>query len=597
VENRVITSATVEVGDLLVAYLKQLDVEYVFGVPGGAIEPLYNALARSARNGGPRHVLARNESGAAFMADGYARATGRLGVCCATTGPGATHMITGVASAYENRIPMLAITAQTALSNFGHGAFQESSCTGIDTVGMYRHCTRYNTLVSHVEQFERKLASAILHAKSSRPGPVHLSIPRDLMASPAPSTIPSFDLSTQRRTRQISQVDQSVDQVFERIQAARKAVFVIGHGCRDAIGTILALAMRINALIVVTPHGKGLVSPYHPLFRGVFGFAGHATAREALMEPEVDEIVAIGVTLNEWASNGWDDDALLHGKLIHIDADEENFTRSPMAGMHILGSVERIFHYLLERLGGDRSRHKVFKLAETNPGTPSPAIEREPTRAFRMEREAARYDDATPIKPQRLMRDLARMFPSNARFLVDTGNSTAWAIHYLHPFDRRMAGKRDARSSTVDGCMEFAAMGWAIGAAIGAALADRNKPAVCITGDGSLLMSGQELTVAVQEELPVIFVVLNDAALGMVKHGQRLGGAEAIAYELPEIDYCAFAKILGADAYSIHSPADLSALDFKAMCQRLGPTLLDIHIDREEVPPIGAHVKNLQDLI
>lgn len=569
----------------------------MFGVPGGAIEPLYNALARSERQGGPRHVLARNESGAAFMADGYARATGRIGVCCATTGPGATHMLTGVASAHENRIPMLVITAQTALSNFGHGAFQESSCTGIDTVGMYRFCTRYNTLVSHTEQFERKLASAILHAKSSRPGPVHLSIPRDLMASSAPSATPSFDLSAQHYTRQISQVDESVDEMLHRIQSARKVVFVIGHGCRDAIGTILALAMRINALIVVTPHGKGLVSPYHPQFRGVFGFAGHASAREALMEPEVDEIIAIGVTLNEWASNGWDDDALLHGKLIHIDADEENFTRSPMAGMHILGSVERIFDYLLERLGGNRTRHKKLNLAATEPGSVFPAMDREATRAFRMEREAACSDDATPIKPQRLMRDLSRLFPSNAHFLVDTGNSTAWAIHYLHPFDRRRAGTRDARSSTVDGCMEFAAMGWAIGAAIGIALADRSKLAVCITGDGSLLMSGQELTVAVQEQLPVIFVILNDAALGMVKHGQRLGGAEAIGYELPEIDYCAFAKTLGADAYSVHSPADLSGLDFKAMCKRPGPTLLDIHIDREEVPPIAAHVNNLQDLI
>ncbi|MDG1706675.1 MAG: thiamine pyrophosphate-binding protein, partial [Porticoccaceae bacterium] len=124
-----------EMGDLLVAYLNQLGVEYVFGVPGGAIEPLYNALARSERQGGVRAVVARHETGAAFMADGYARNTGKLGVCCSTTGPGATNMITGVASAYENNVPMLAITAQTAISTFGKGAIQDSSCTGINTVG------------------------------------------------------------------------------------------------------------------------------------------------------------------------------------------------------------------------------------------------------------------------------------------------------------------------------------------------------------------------------------------------------------------------------------------------------------------------------
>lgn len=160
-----------EMGDLLVAYLNQLGVEYVFGVPGGAIEPLYNALARSERNGGVRAVVARHETGAAFMADGYARNTGKLGVCCSTTGPGATNMITGVASAYENNVPMLAITAQTAISTFGKGAIQDSSYTGINTIGLYQHCTRYNTLISHPAQFEQKLSAAIMSAMGSPAGP------------------------------------------------------------------------------------------------------------------------------------------------------------------------------------------------------------------------------------------------------------------------------------------------------------------------------------------------------------------------------------------------------------------------------------------
>ena len=137
--------------DLIVEYLHQLGVEYVFGVPGGAIEPLYNALARSARKGGPRAIVARHESGAAFMADGYARETGKIGVVCATTGPGATNLITGVANALADNVPLLVITAQTPLPKFGKGALQDSSCAAIDTVGMFRHCTRFNTLVSHPE--------------------------------------------------------------------------------------------------------------------------------------------------------------------------------------------------------------------------------------------------------------------------------------------------------------------------------------------------------------------------------------------------------------------------------------------------------------
>jgi len=141
-----------QVADLIVSYLEQMGIEYVFGVPGGAIEPLYNALARSSRRGGPRPIVARHEAGAAFMADGYARETGKIGVCCATSGPGATNLITGVACAFDNGIPMLVITGQPSLPSFGKRALQESACTGINTLGMFRHCTRYNSLISHPEQ-------------------------------------------------------------------------------------------------------------------------------------------------------------------------------------------------------------------------------------------------------------------------------------------------------------------------------------------------------------------------------------------------------------------------------------------------------------
>ena len=177
-----IAEINAEFGDLLINYLEQLGVEYIFGIPGGAIEPLYNALARSEARGGPRAIVARHETGAAFMADGYSRNTGKLGVCCATTGPGATNLITGVASAYENNIPLLVITAQTALSTFGRGAFQESSCTGVNTVGIFEHCTRYNTLISHVDQFETKLATAIMTAFQAPMGTVNIRVPLDVMS-------------------------------------------------------------------------------------------------------------------------------------------------------------------------------------------------------------------------------------------------------------------------------------------------------------------------------------------------------------------------------------------------------------------------------
>ncbi|WP_293614697.1 thiamine pyrophosphate-binding protein [Porticoccus sp.] len=582
--------ADAEFGDLLIAYLEQLGVEYIFGVPGGAIEPFYNALARSERRGGPRAVIARHETGAAFMADGYARNTGKLGVCCATTGPGATNLITGVASAYENNIPMLVITAQTALSTFGRGAFQESSCTGTNTVGLFEYCTRYNTLVSHAGQFEAKLVSAIMTALQSPGGPVHLSVPLDIMRDKVAGKNPTYNLLNLLNKPSLVD-DVAVKHLYEELINARNPVFLIGDEASEAIGTILSLAVDLGARILVTPHGKGLVSPYHPLFRGVIGFAGHQSARDVLSDPSVDLLVAIGATLGEWASDGWDTKSLLTTKMIHVESVEENFIRTPMAKLHVRGRLSTIFDQLVEKLVGEH-RHKIYAVGDNKAATETPHGEL--TLHFTMDDPESYCSDATPIKPQRLMRELPKIFPPNTRYLADSGGAFTWATHYLHPYDRRIAGKRNGRGGLFRASLEFASMGWAIGSSVGTALAEKGSTVVCITGDGSMLMSGQEITVASQENLPVVFVILNDSCYGMVRHGQQLTGAEPIGYELPVIDFSAFARSMGIVSHVIHSPDDLLALDIDAICNRKGPTLLDIRIDPDEAPPMGMRTKALK---
>ncbi|WP_211164274.1 thiamine pyrophosphate-binding protein [Shewanella salipaludis] len=570
-----------DLADLLLHYLSLLQIDFVFGIPGGAIEPMYNALARSERQAGPRAIIARHETGAVFMADGYASRTGKLGVCCATTGPGTTNLITGVASAYANQIPLLIITAQTPLSSFGKGAFQESSCTGINTVAMFEYCTRYNTLISHPEQFERKLAAALMKAFASPPGPVHLSIPLDVFRSPAPIRNEIFDIK--RLLHKKSLLDrEDLDALFKELQPGKNTVFVIGEGASEAIGAILTTAHMLDAILLTTPHGKGLISPYHPQFRGVVGFAGHQNAVNSLRNEQLENIVCIGTALSEWASNGWDSELLLNPRLIHIDEQEANFTYTPMAKLHIRGRILTIFEQLYKKL---TQSHGVPHLPHPEPST------RE--RHFMLDNEAAFMDTSKPIKPQRLMHDLAELFPPHTRYLADTGASFAWAIHYLHPYDRRMVGNRDARGGLFRACLEFASMGWAIGCAVGVALAAPAQPVVCITGDGSMLMSGQELTVAVQHGLPVIFVVLNDSALGMVKQGQKLSHAEAIGTALPQVDFAAMAAAMGAANYRIETSEDLHKLPIEQICRRKGPTLLDVYIDVDEVAPIGARIKQL----
>jgi acetolactate synthase-1/2/3 large subunit len=571
-------------GDLLLAYLEQLGVKYVFGIPGGAIEPFYNALARSERQGGPRTIVARHESGAAYMADGYSRNSGKLGVCCATTGPGATNMITGVAATAEYNIPLLVITAQTSLSSFGAGAVQESSCTAINTVALFQQICRYSTLVSHPDQFERKLITAIMTAFSER-GPTHISVPMDLWAQSPNSDKPLFDLPALLNKPSLFDTA-AVTQLIDEIGQCKKPIFLIGDEAAEAIGLILSVAMQIDAQVIVTPQGKGLVSPYHPLFRGVIGIAGHQDARQLMTDPSVDRIFVIGADLGQWATSGWDLQ-LFSKRIIHIEESEINFAKTPMATLHVRGRIETIFDTVLDKLN-----KKPQLWAHKNAQKGDTSTERK--RSFTLDDEDSFISDAVPLKPQRLMRELPNIFPAHTHYLADVGNSFAWAIHYLHPYDRRTSGKRDARGGLFRATLDFAPMGWAIGSAVGTALAQPGEPVVCITGDGSMLMSGQEITVAVQEQLPVIYVVLNDSAFGMVKHGQRLTGAEAIAFDLPKIDFAAFAQAMGAEAHIITSAEDLLALDGPAICQCPGPTLLDVRIDPEAMPPIGGRTDFLR---
>ncbi len=585
-----------EIGDLLLDYLKQLKVKYVFGIPGGAIEPLYNAIARSEKAGGIQSIVARHETGAGFMADGYYTNSGVLGVCCATTGPGTTNLITGCASLYANQIPALFITAQTALNTFGKGAFQESSSseTGVDTLSLFNDITNFNSMITHVDQFEQVLTSALRKAFISPKGPVHLSIPMDVFRSPAPVGKPSFDLSMINKPSTL--IDQgSVDKLCDILTSGYKIVFVVGDGCASSINEILEVATLLNIQVVTTPHGKGLISPYHPQNRGVIGFAGHETAYKVTHEESVRYIVAIGARFGEWDSNGWDN-TLLSEKLIHVSSDSGFFNRTPMARLHVLGNISSIFNRILDYLG----ENSFTELSAINPRIEAQMVGQSgrPTRFYKLVDNLAYNDDSVPIKPQRLMKILPRLFPYNTHYLADVGNAMAWSIHYLHPYkSSRVRNVRLSQQNVWSGvfrtCLEFSSMGWAIGASVGTAFACPDDPVVCITGDGAMLMSGQEITVALQHNLPVIFVILNDSSLGMVKHGQQLTGAEQTSTDLPQISFSRMARAMGVDAFTIRSPQDLLELDIDEIIHKKSPTLLDVLIDKNEIPPIGLRARSI----
>lgn len=569
-------------GDLILRYLERIGVAYVFGVPGGSIEPLYNALARSERQGGIRSVTARHEAGAAFMADGYARETGRIGVCCATAGPGATNLLTGVANAYADNIPMLVITAQTSLNRFGQGAFQESSCTGINTLDMFASCTRYNTLVSHPDQLESKLLHALSHALGQQPGPVHLAIPLDVMRHTVQNTSMALGLSAFIPNEVVPESG-LVQRVVSDLTDVGRATIVLGEDAIHSAEQWIRLAELRQWNLVTTPRGKGLVHSFHPQYRGVFGFAGHQCATEALKPEHADRVILIGAALDEVSTAGWSTDGLLSDRLIHLSRNPEHLIRATMAGHVVLGEPRHVVEALLEDLGGRPGKTSPTKW-EASDGLPVFVEGR-----FR----DSCFDASSPVKPPALMTYLSKVCPEKTRVLFDTGNSFLWGIHH---WNVGQPGRALPSRNLFHVGVGFASMGWAIGASVGIAMAAGDAPVLCVTGDGSYLMSGQELTTAAQQNCNVLMVVLNDSSLGMIRHGQMLGGAETVANELPCVDYAKLADAVGVESYRIATLEDLHNLDLASIMARPGPCLLDVLVDREEVPPMGVRMKVLKEI-
>jgi len=567
--------------DLIVQYLEQFGVEYVFGIPGSPLGPLFDALKRSEQRGGPRMVLTRHEAGAAFIADGYARESGKLGVCCATTGPGATNLITGVASAYAEQVPMLVITPQTRLRDLGFGCFQDSSRNGIDTVSMFEPCTVYNASVTHPHQLERKLAAALSAAFGTPRGPAHLCIPIDVFAAEAEVALqfPHLRelLERPRAFLDTRGVTSLCEEVTGALNRGAKLCLLAGHNSIGAGREIERFAELTGASLLTTPRGKSAINPYHPRARGVFGMAGHSSARAALADEQVELILAVGTNLGEWSTCKWDP-VLMNHKLVHIHNDRRCFSRSPMARLQVEGDVAALFTQLntcletLQREGRLTLRNAGMDsvAAAADSYLPAGITVNKPACCDTVRSDA-------PIKAPQVYAELIRRLPQETRFFIDNSNSVPWSIHYFfHP-----------RPENYHLSIEFATMAWAVGAAVGGAFGNRQAPSVCLAGDGCYLMSGQEITVAVERQLPVIFVVLNDQGYGLIKHGHRLAGKEPVDFSIPPVDFAMMGRAAGADAHTIRSMRDFDNLDWQALASRQGPTLLEVIIDPEEQPTIA----------
>jgi acetolactate synthase-1/2/3 large subunit len=554
------------VADVILQVIRSIGVRHVFGVPGGAIEPFLDAVSRFQERREMELVVPRHEVGAAFMVDGFFRETGLMGVCFGTSGPGATNLVTGAASALLEQVPMLIITGQPALHKLGRRALQDSSCAEIDVVAMFKTVTKYSSMVSHPEQLIPKLTAALAQSNQHPRGPVHLSIPADVLRAPLQlDALPSTELLS-GRTQSLLVSSDAVARISDALSRASRPLLFIGEHSEAAMEPLLALLHTAPMPVVTSSAGKRWFPTTHDNYVGVFGFAGHESAVRAVQD--ADLILAVGSSMREFSTNNWSP-ALLGTKLIQLSPATADLAAAPMAGCHFVGDLLLTLDAVARR---------------------APQVPRFWVRDAYSSPAPAHYQARDRLLPPDVVRYLAQSFPTDTKLYVDGGNSLSWAIHYA-PVDRRL--------SRIHTGLGFGSMGWAIGAAVGAAFAAQGSGSriACLTGDGAWLMSGLELTVAVEHQLPVIFVVLNDSALGMVRHGQRLGRAAQIGNALPIVDFAAMANAAGAKSLRIRTLEELEALCSSGILDELGPVVLEMLIDPEFPPPMATRVSALANAV
>jgi acetolactate synthase-1/2/3 large subunit len=511
--------------------------------------------------------MAKHEAGAAFMADGYARVRGGLGACIATSGPGATNLITGVASAYADSIPIVVLTGQVATKSFGKGAFQESSSEGIDIVDIFKRITRYSALVFRGDRLPDIWHKALRMALGGRPGPVHLSLPADVqeqwLAMPprtASSVSPghAYDRA-------------AIKQAALHLLRARRPAILVGHGAilSNASDEIRAIAEMLEIPVATTPKGKGAFPEDHRLSLGPFGYSGSPLAQWHLLESGVDVLLAVGTSLSEWGTLGWDRRLQPSEALLHVDIDPYEIGKNYPATVPVIGDAKSGLAELAYEIRRQQQRYLHWRRGN---GKLAPPPDRP-----RILDAAAMDSDAVPIKPQRLIRDLQAALPRDTLVFVDGGANRSWAIHYWQSLYPR----------TFFCATGMASMGFGVAGAIGGKFAAPDRVVVAIVGDGGFLMNGMEVSTAVHYGKQVIWVVLNDAGYGIAHHSLRQMKLPDVGTRYPRVDCAAVAEGLGAQAFRIREPGEISRELIAKIVESGLPTVLDVEIDAEEMAPFG----------
>lgn len=570
--------ATLPAVQVLLAYLEQEGVDTIFGIPGGPLMPFFEGIFD---RGKMRTIITKHEEGASFMADGYARVSGRLGVCCATTGPGATNALTGVACAYRDSVPVLLVTAQVALSAFGKGAAQESSPLGIDIVDMFRDVTKASVMLMTPEKIADVTRHLLRTSLTGRPGPIHLSLPADMM-----KTSVAFDVRSPSHYRTQPELfdRRSVKEAAKLILGAEHPVILAGYGVHvgRAYKELKTLAERLMIPVVTTQKGKGVFPEDHLLSLGVFGFAGSPQADAVVLSEKTDLLLAVGTGLGELATHAWDSRVGgNHRKILQIDVDPREIGKNYPVEVSLVGNAQHVLKELNFQL--ERDMRWMEHVTDLEKRLSDIRGVKAATPRFLEVRKMT--DESLPLYPQKVIAEMQQAMPSDAILFVDIGNVMAWALHYFTV--------KEPGGFFIN--MGFGSMGHGVAAAIGGKLAAKNRPVVALVGDAAFAMNGMEVHTAVENDIPVVWVVMNNGGHGMVHLGEKLQfkGKFSTSQFKHHLNIAQMAESLGAQSFRVERAGETEEAVRKAI-QSNKPTVIDVRICSDTIPPTGMRLATLE---
>jgi acetolactate synthase I/II/III large subunit len=541
----------------LLQSLEHEGVETMFGVPGGAILPAYDPLLDSPI----RHVLARHEQGAGHMAEGYAMATGRVGVAMATSGPGATNLITPLQNAKMDSTPLVAITGQVGTSAIGSDAFQEAY-----TTGLAMHCTKHSYLVTDAAQIPDIVHEAFHIAATGRPGPVLVDIPKDVLNQETEWSTPSLAGLPGYKPPSSNGHPRQIKAAVALIESAQRPVLYVGGGVirSGAAAELAAFAEAANVPVVTTLMARGAFPDDHPLALGMPGMHGTYTATTAIQRSDV--LVALGARFDDRVT-GKVDAFAAGAKIIHIDVDPAEIGKVRNADIPIVGDARLVLQALLDRLIADRQGAIA----------PSRAEWLEQLGTWKRDKPLA-YDqpEAGPIKTQFFIERLHSITQGDAIVAAGVGQHQMWASQFW----------RFSRPGNWVNSGGLGTMGFAIPAAIGAKAARPDETVFALDGDGCFQMTVQELITASTENIPIKVAVFNNGGYGMVKQWQNLfygGRLSAVDLGTTVPDYPKLAEAMGCVGLQVDQPDEVDAAIDKMMAIDDRPVVLEVVTDRDEL--------------